>query len=320
MTALCDLHVHSTRSDGTVPPAELVRRARDAGLAAMALTDHDTFDGVPEALAAGEALGVRVVPGVELSLPHAGTFHMIGLSVDPANARLRAVADVLREGRGPRNREIVEKLRALGVDITIEEVDAEAGGDVVARPHIARVLMKKGVVGSFQDAFDRFLKKGGPAYAERPRVDLPEAIAAIRDAGGASVLCHPATLGIDDDALLLAELRRMAEAGLDAVGRPAMGGARRRRRPAPVGRLGLPWRQQAGSQDRLRPRTPARPARVAPRDGGTRPRQERVRVGACPAPAPAAVNRPAGRAPTSSRAASARASAASAARGSPRGR
>lgn len=217
MTALCDLHVHSTCSDGTVPPAEVVRRARDAGLAAMALTDHDTFAGIAEALDAGARLGIRVVPGVELSLPHANTFHMIGLAVDPSNARLAAVADLLREGRGPRNREIVERLRALGVDLTIEEVEREAGGDVVARPHVARVLLKKGVVGSFQEAFDRFLKKGAPAYAERPRVSLEEAIAAIRDAGGASVLCHPATLGHDDDAAALAELRAFAAAGLDAV-------------------------------------------------------------------------------------------------------
>jgi predicted metal-dependent phosphoesterase TrpH len=214
---LCDLHVHSTRSDGTVAPAEVVRRARDAGLAAMALTDHDTFDGVAEALDAGARLGIRVVPGIELSLPHAGTFHMIGLCVDPTNARMRAVADLLNGGRGPRNREIVAKLRALGVDVTIEEVEAEAGGDVVARPHFANVLLKKGVVGSLQEAFDRFLAKGAPAYVDRARVELPEAIAAIRGAGGASVLCHPFTLGFGDDDDALAELRRLKDAGLDAV-------------------------------------------------------------------------------------------------------
>jgi len=215
--ALCDLHVHSTCSDGTVAPAEVVRRARDAGLAAMALTDHDTFAGVAEALDAGARLGIRVVPGIELSLPHAGTFHMIGLSVDPGNARIRAVADLLNDGRGPRNREIVAKLRALGVDVTIEEVEAEAGGDVVARPHFARVLLAKGVVGSLQDAFERFLKKGAPAYADRPRVELAEAVAAIREAGGASVVCHPFTLGFSDDDAVGAELRRLRDAGVDAV-------------------------------------------------------------------------------------------------------
>jgi 3',5'-nucleoside bisphosphate phosphatase len=217
MSAWCDLHVHSTCSDGTVAPAEVVRRGRDAGLVAMALTDHDTFDGVAEALAAGARLGIRVVPGIELSLPHEGTFHMIGLGVDPADAAIRAVADLLNEGRGPRNRQIVAKLVELGVDVTIEEVEAEAGGDVVARPHVARVLVKKGVVGSMQEAFDRYLKKGAAAYADRPRVELSHAIAAIRGAGGASVLCHPFSLGFDDDASTSAELRRLAEAGLDAV-------------------------------------------------------------------------------------------------------
>lgn len=218
MTAYCDLHTHSTCSDGTVAPAEVVRRARDARLAAMALTDHDTFDGIAEALDAGKKHGIRVVPGIELSLPHAATFHMIGLSVDPGNARMLAVATALREGRGPRNAEIVEKLRALGIDVSIEEVEAEAGGDVIARPHFARVLVKRRVVGSLQEAFDRFLKKGAPAYAERTRVDLAEAVAAIRDAGGASIVCHPFTLGHgDDDAATLAELRALAAQGVDAV-------------------------------------------------------------------------------------------------------
>lgn len=217
MTEHCDLHVHSTASDGTVAPAEVVRRARHAKLAAVALTDHDTFAGIPEALDAGRKLGIRVVPGIELSLPHEGTFHMIGVSVDPSNARLVAVADLLNDGRGPRNREIVAKLVALGVDVTIEEVEAEAGGDVVARPHVARVLLNKKVVGSLQEAFDRYLKKGAPAYADRPRVELSEAIGAIRGAGGASVLCHPFTLGFDEDEPMLAELRRLAAAGLDAV-------------------------------------------------------------------------------------------------------
>jgi 3',5'-nucleoside bisphosphate phosphatase len=213
----CDLHVHSNRSDGTLPPAEVVRRGKDAGLAAMALTDHDTFAGVAEALAAGASLGIRVVPGVELSLPHEGTFHLIGLCVDPTNERLLRLAAVARDGRGPRNAEIVAKLAAMGIPVTIEEVLAEAGGDVIARPHIARVLLKKRYVGSIQDAFDRFLRKGAPAYAERARVDLAEAVETVRGAGGVTVLCHPMTLGIDEDAAVVAELQRLAAAGVDAV-------------------------------------------------------------------------------------------------------
>jgi predicted metal-dependent phosphoesterase TrpH len=195
----------------------VVRRAKEARLDAMALTDHDTFAGVAEALDAGAKHGIRVVPGVELSLPHTGTFHLIGLAVDPSSPRLSAVADFLNGGRGGRNREIVAKLRALGVEITIEDVEAEAAGDVVARPHVARVLVTKRVVGSLQEAFDRYLKKGGPAYADRPRVELAEAVAAIREAGGASVVCHPYTLGFDDDDAIRAELTRLASEGVDAV-------------------------------------------------------------------------------------------------------
>src|SRR5262249_39140626 len=125
--------------------------------------------------------------------------------------------DALRLGRGPRNAEIVAKLVALGVEVTLAEVEAEAGGDVVARPHFARVLVRKGVVATFQDAFDRYLAKGAPAYVDRVRRQLPDALAAIRAAGGAAVLCHPFTLGIEDRAALLAELVRLRTAGVDAV-------------------------------------------------------------------------------------------------------
>ena len=186
-------------------------------MSAIALTDHDTFDGIEEATEAGARLGVRVVPGVELSLPHDATFHMIALGVDPGNAEIRRVADVLRDGRGPRNLKIVEKLNALGMAITIDEVMAEAGGDVVARPHFARVLVKKGFVSSFGEAFDRYLTKGGPAYSDRPRVSLPDAAAATRAAGGVTVLCHPQTLGMNDPAVIGPYLAGLRAQGLDAM-------------------------------------------------------------------------------------------------------
>lgn len=223
----CDLHVHSTRSDGTVPPAEVVRLAKEARLEAVALTDHDTFDGWEEARLAGARNGIRVVAGAELSLtfgegpgePERGTLHMIALGVDPAHPAIVGLADRLRGGRGPRNEEIVAKLRAMGHDVTLAEVEREAGGRVVARPHVARVLVKKGIAGSLQDAFDRFLAKGRPAYADRDRVTVREAVDATRASGGASVLCHPFTLGYDekDDDLLLAFLGRCRDDGVDAL-------------------------------------------------------------------------------------------------------
>jgi predicted metal-dependent phosphoesterase TrpH len=213
----CDLHLHSTASDGTVPPREVVRLAKEARLDAMALTDHDTFDGVEEALDEGARRGIRVVPGVELSLPHAGTFHMIALGVDPANAAIRGVADLLREGRGPRNAEIVRVLNGLGFDLTLEDVEREAPGGVVARPHIARVMVKRGWARSFQDAFDQWLGKGRPAYVDRARVSVAAAVAATRAAGGATIVCHPYTLLLGDDAAFVAFLRDCGEAGVDAV-------------------------------------------------------------------------------------------------------
>jgi predicted metal-dependent phosphoesterase TrpH len=213
----CDLHVHSSRSDGTVPPADVVRLARDAHLDAVALTDHDTLDGAAEAADAAARIGIRFVPGVELSIPHDGTFHLVALGVDPASADLVRVAEALREGRGPRNAEIVERLRALGLDVTLEEVVREAGGDVVARPHIARVLVRRGFARDAQDAFDRWLAKGRPAYVDRPRPTLAEAVAAARRAGGATVVCHPHTLGFRDDDSFVAFLASCRDAGVDAV-------------------------------------------------------------------------------------------------------
>ncbi len=220
---LCDLHTHSTCSDGTASPAEVVRLAHSAGLAAMALTDHDTLLGTEAAQAEGARLGVRVVPGVELSLEHErGTFHLIGLGVDPACAAFRDVVATVRDGRPARNRRIVERLQELGIDIRLEEVLAEAQG-VVGRPHIAAVLVRKGVVRDPQAAFDAYLAKGAKAYADRVRVTLPQAVEGIRRAGGVSILCHPFTLGFGEmsshggHAEFLAFLGACRRAGMDAM-------------------------------------------------------------------------------------------------------
>ncbi len=193
----CDLHLHSRFSDGTETPTEVVRLAREARLVAIALTDHDTFDGVPEALEAGRRQGIRVVPGVELSLPHDGGFHLIALGVDPEHAGIRDVAKRLCDARGPRNAGMIAKLNDLGIDITIDEVRAEAGGDVIARPHIARVLVRTGVAKHTQDAFDRFLGRGAAAYVDRERVPFDDAARETHAAGGVTILCHPQTLGFD---------------------------------------------------------------------------------------------------------------------------
>lgn len=203
----------------------MVELARREGLTSLALTDHDTLEGVGEAQEAGEALGVRVIPGVELSLPHDGGFHLIVLGGDPTCPELLDVALRLRDARGPRNAGILSKLRDLGVAIDHDEVQAEAGGqgNMVARPHIARLLVKKGVVKDMQDAFDRYLGRGAPAYVERERVSFEDAVHGARCAGGATVLCHPFTLGFRTPGLPEDQQRQrewLAEKvgqGLDAI-------------------------------------------------------------------------------------------------------
>jgi hypothetical protein len=215
---LCDLHTHSTASDGTSSPAEVVRIAKRIGLRAVALTDHDTLDGVEEAAREAKHLGVEFVPGCEISLDGVpGTFHMTGVDIDPSDPILRERLDFVRKGREGRNAEMVEKLSALGIPVTMQEVAAEAGGDVVGRPHFARVLVKRGVVKDFKEAFDRFLGKGRAAYAERERLPLPEAIGAIHGAGGVAILAHPYTVAIADPAEYERWLREMADGGLDGI-------------------------------------------------------------------------------------------------------
>jgi predicted metal-dependent phosphoesterase TrpH len=215
---LCDLHAHSTASDGTETPARVVRLAHQIGLRAIALTDHDTLAGIPEAGREALHLGIELIPGCEISLDGVpGTFHMVGLGIDPADPVLAGRLDFVRKGREGRNAAVVERLGALGIAITMEEVAAEAGGDVIGRPHFARVLVKRGVVADFKEAFDRFLGKGRPAYAERDRLPLAEAIAAIHGAGGSAVLAHPYTVAIHEADALRRWLEEMAAAGLDGI-------------------------------------------------------------------------------------------------------
>jgi predicted metal-dependent phosphoesterase TrpH len=215
---ICDLHTHSTASDGTTRPAGVIQAAKQVGLRAIALTDHDTLDGVPEAAHEAKHLGIEFIPGCEISLDGVpGTFHMTGLGIDPANANLATKLDFVRKGREGRNAEICEKLNKLGYAITMDEVAAEAGGDVIGRPHFARVLMKKKIVGGFKEAFDRFLGKNRAAYADRDRLPLPDAIGAIHGAGGCAVLAHPYTIALNAPAEFEKWLREMRAAGLDGV-------------------------------------------------------------------------------------------------------
>ncbi len=214
-----DLHVHSNASDGSYAPAEVVRQAKAGGLKAIALTDHDTVDGLPEAVAAGERLGVEVIPGVEISAQCPGcTMHILGLFVDYHNGLLDQRLAVLKQARLDRNPQIIAKLNALNIPITMARVEEISGGGQVGRPHIARALVEAGYVRSIQEAFDTYLRLGGKAYVSKFRFPPEMALAMIREAKGIPVLAHPFTLNLGSAFALknrITELKGLGVVGLE---------------------------------------------------------------------------------------------------------
>lgn len=213
-----DLHTHSTRSDGTFTPAALVREARAAGLTHMALTDHDTVEGVPEAREEARRQGIAFLSGLEISAEYQpGTMHILGYGFDETSAALLERLTSVQRWRDERNPKIVEKLNHLGVVLTLPEVEAVSGGGLVGRPHFAKVLMDKGYVKTRQEAFDRYLAKGGPAYVDKARLSPEESIALIRAAGGVAVLAHPLQLQAADEEALQAVVQTLVKAGLQGL-------------------------------------------------------------------------------------------------------
>lgn len=189
---MLDLHVHSSASDGTLSPAGIAEESKRCGLRAVALTDHDTVAGVPGFIQACSKAGVEGIPGVELSASwHGGSLHIVGLFIDPANAELDTLLREIRKNRQARNKNIISRLKAEGLAISMDEVAAEAGGDVIGRPHFASVLVRKGYCQTYRDVFDHWLGTGKPAYVRR-FLPLPtEAIDAIHAAGGLAIMAHP---------------------------------------------------------------------------------------------------------------------------------
>ncbi len=214
--AFIDLHTHTTASDGTASPAELVAMAASKGLAAVAVTDHDTLAGLPEARAAGAKHGVEVIAGVELSVAdERGSIHLVGLFLPDAPGPLAERLEWLRTRRHDRNKRILEKLATLGVPLQYESVTALAQG-AVGRPHIAQALLAMGAVTSFKEAFTRFLGAYGKAYVPKDKLSLPEAIELLHAEGGLAVLAHPYLLGLSGPALA-ETVARYRDAGLDAI-------------------------------------------------------------------------------------------------------
>jgi 3',5'-nucleoside bisphosphate phosphatase len=214
-----DLHCHSTASDGNLPPADVVRLAVRNGLTALALTDHDTVAGIPEAAAEARRAGIDFLPAIEISCeyPHPGTMHLLGYGVNPDSPVLRDLTSTLIAGRDNRNPKIIARLQELNVAITMDEVRQEAGGKVVGRPHIAAILLRKGYVSSMKLAFDKYLAPGGLAYFDKERLTARQAVAMVLDCGGLPVLAHPIQLRTENDAQLERVIKDMIDLGLAGI-------------------------------------------------------------------------------------------------------
>ena len=194
MSAVVDLHLHTLASDGRLTPTELVRLAAGRGLRTIAVTDHDTTDGLAEAFdAAKEFPGVRIIPGIELSADVPGDeVHVLGYFIDPGDAELQAELRRFRAGRVDRAKTMVEKLAQLGIRLEWERVQHFAGDGAVGRPHVAMAMVEAGYCKEPKDAFPEYLGRNGLAYVERVKLTPPDAVDMIRRAGGAAVLAHPA--------------------------------------------------------------------------------------------------------------------------------
>jgi predicted metal-dependent phosphoesterase TrpH len=187
-----DLHLHTHYSDGTYTPAEAVRLGLEQGYRAIAICDHDSIDAVQEAIAEGERVGLEVIPGVELSVHFFGKdVHILGYCFDPASTELREHLALFSNRRRERGEEMVRKLRELGLDVTVEDLLAEVGEGVVGRPHVADALVRKGLVADYDEAFGRYIGFGGPAYVEKFKLSVAEAVDLLAQAGGVAVIAHP---------------------------------------------------------------------------------------------------------------------------------
>ena len=216
---MIDLHTHSTFSDGSLTPEQLVREAERARLAALALTDHDSIGGLERFMEACAKSIVRGVPGVEISVdcdPSDATMHILGYFIDPANAELNDHVNRLRDGRRHRNEEILKRLNAMGLMLTMNEISAFAGENNVGRLHFAQALMARGYVRTTQEAFDKYLAKGKAGYANRLRFQPLGGVEMIRKAGGIAVLAHPFTLNLGKQALADC-VRELVQGGLQGI-------------------------------------------------------------------------------------------------------
>jgi len=221
-----DLHIHSTASDGTLSPAEILNQAEKLRISAISITDHDTIDGSKEALSVGIPSSLQFLTGVEISVsPHPsylnpGTFHILGYAFRLDDPALNRTLDTLKTARKNRNPKIIERLNDLGINLTMKEVlDSIGEADQIGRPHIAQAMIEKGTVKSIDEAFQKYLAVGKPAYVDKYRAEAAEAIEIILKAGGIPVLAHPHLLRLKKGKHLedlVAALKAMGLRGIEA--------------------------------------------------------------------------------------------------------
>lgn len=217
MTARIDLHVHTTASDGTLTPTEVVCRARELGLSAIAVTDHDTHEGIREALDAGKQYGIEVIPGIEISVAYQNEgIHILGYFIDPDSPAIQTLLDWVIAERKRRNRLIAKAMQDDGIPVDMNRLKEKYPGTVIGRPHIAAELVELGLADSVEDGFDRYLNKGCKYFREREYIPIEIAFSVIREAGGKAVIAHPLQYGLPEP-----EFLRMIEA-MKAVGAVGM--------------------------------------------------------------------------------------------------
>ncbi|MFO7753847.1 MAG: ribonuclease III [Desulfobacteraceae bacterium] len=220
---MIDLHIHSTASDGSCTPAEILELVSKAGITAFSLTDHDTIDGAKEILARKTPNSPEFLTGVEISCNwpegrnREDSLHILGYGFDVHNRNLNNTLEKLKKARYERNPQIIQKLNDLGYDISMDEVEKLSSDGQTGRPHVARVMVEKGIVDSFDLAFDKFLARGCPAYVDKYRIRCEEAVSLIHEAGGIAVLAHPGLIGPENEQLAEKLIKDLALTGLDGV-------------------------------------------------------------------------------------------------------
>ena len=216
---MIDLHTHSTASDGTCTPSQLISYAAEKKISAIALTDHDNIDGILEAQEKAKELGIEFIPGIEISIEWpSGEFHLLGLGLKKPGKKLLETIEFLRGERDSRNKKIIQKLQEYNIDISYEELVEKSGTKTIGRPHFAKLLMEKGIIKKTQQAFNLFLAKGRPCYVDKTGENLRKAVEAIKESGGIPVQAHPMSMYVSwgkmEETML--EVRKSGVEGLES--------------------------------------------------------------------------------------------------------